>query len=166
MVTNYKNELWKTVRWTSFQKPQLQSVSFFFKFFHPYFPQYLRCHLHLLQTFRAVMHQSIPAAFSGYCGAFACLFSPGGGAFANFAMLGNRVFANPGAIPELLTRTRFPIRMQLQRGYYWKKSRLAHLWRTGDCMDFIYACIFSLLIKPQLHEETRELSTWIKTFFG
>ena len=62
MVTNYKNELWKTVRWTSFQKPQLQSVSFFFKFFHPYFPQYLWCHLHLLQTFRAVMHQSIPAA--------------------------------------------------------------------------------------------------------
>ena len=62
MVTRNKNELWKTVRWTSFQKPQLQA--FFFKFFHPCHLQYLRCHLHLLQTFRAVMHQSIPAATS------------------------------------------------------------------------------------------------------
>ena len=59
------------------------------------------------------MHQSIPAAPStppGYCGAFARLVSPGGGAFANFVLPGGRAFANPGAIPELLTRTRFPIR--------------------------------------------------------
>ena len=42
-----------------------------------------------------------------YCGAFACLFSPGGGAFAIFALLGDRAFANPRAIPELLTRTRY-----------------------------------------------------------
>ena len=41
----------------------------------------------------------------GYCGAFAYLFSPGGGAFAIFALLGDRAFANPRAIPELLTRT-------------------------------------------------------------
>ena len=33
-ITNNKNELWKTVRWTSFQKPQLQSVSISFKFDH------------------------------------------------------------------------------------------------------------------------------------
>ena len=39
------------------------------------------------------------------------LVSPGGGAFANFALLGGRAFANPRAIPELLTRTRFPIRI-------------------------------------------------------
>ena len=39
--------------------------------------------------------------------------------------------ANPWAIPELLTRTRFPIRIQLQRRFYWKKRRLAHLSRTG-----------------------------------
>ena len=38
----------------------------------------------------------------GYCGAFARLVSPRGGAFANFVL--------PGAIPELLTRRRFPIR--------------------------------------------------------
>ena len=43
----------------------------------------------------------------GYCGAFARLVSPRGGAFANFTLPGRRAFANP----ELLTRTRFPIRI-------------------------------------------------------
>ena len=60
------------------------------------------------------MHQSIPPAPSpplGYCGAFARLVSPGGGAVANFALPGGRAFANCGAIPELLTRTHFPIRI-------------------------------------------------------
>ena len=60
-----------------------------------------------------VMHQSIPAAPStppGYCGAFARLVSPEGGAFANFELPGGRAFPNPGAIPDLLTRTRFAIR--------------------------------------------------------
>ena len=47
----------------------------------------------------------------GYCGAFTRLVSPGGGAFANFALPGGRALANPRAIPELLTRTRFPIRI-------------------------------------------------------
>ena len=47
----------------------------------------------------------------GYCEAFARLVSPGGGAFANFALPGGRAFANPRAIRELLTRTRFPIRI-------------------------------------------------------
>ena len=46
----------------------------------------------------------------GYCGAFAGLVSPGDGAFANFVLPGGRAFANLGAIPELLTRRRFPIR--------------------------------------------------------
>ena len=61
------------------------------------------------------MHQSIPPAPSppppGNCGAFARLVSPGGGAFANVALPGGRAFANPRANPELLTRTRFPIRI-------------------------------------------------------
>ena len=47
-----------------------------------------------------------PPASSVYCGAFACLVSPGGGAFANFAWPGG-----PGAIPELLTLMRLPIRI-------------------------------------------------------
>ena len=47
----------------------------------------------------------------GNCGAFARLVSPGGGAFANVALPGDQVFANPRANPELLTGTRFPIRI-------------------------------------------------------
>ena len=47
----------------------------------------------------------------GNCGAFARLVSPGGGTFANVALTGGRGFANPRANPELLTRTRFPIRI-------------------------------------------------------
>jgi len=35
----------------------------------------------------------------------------GGGAFANLALPGGRAFANPRAIPELLTSTRFPLRI-------------------------------------------------------
>ena len=84
------------------------------------------------------MHQSIPPAPSlpfppppGYCGAFARLVSTGGGVFANFALPGGWAFANPRAILEFLTRTRFPIRIELHRRFYWKKSRLAHLSRIG-----------------------------------
>ena len=65
-------------------------------------------------TWFLFMHQSIPPAPSsppGNCGAFARLVSPGGGAFENFALPGGRAFANPRAISELLTRTRFSIRI-------------------------------------------------------
>ena len=73
----------------------------------------------LIKFHKKVMHQSTPAAPSlppphsipQACGAFARLFSPGGGAFAKFALPGGRAFANPGVIPELLTRARFPIRI-------------------------------------------------------
>ena len=41
-----------------------------------------------------VIHASPPPLPHGYCGAFAYLFSPGGGAFAIFALLGDRAFAN------------------------------------------------------------------------
>ena len=75
--------------------------------------------------------QPPPPPSPGYCWAFARLVSPGGGAFANFALPGGRAFANPGAIPEVLTRTRFPSRIWLHRRFYRKKSRLAHLSRTG-----------------------------------
>ena len=65
------------------------------------------------------MHQSVnsscaqpsPPPPQGYCRAFALLFSPGGEAFANFTLSEGRAFANLGDIPELLTRTRFPIRI-------------------------------------------------------
>jgi len=56
-----------------------------------------------------LIHQSIPPAPSplppplpspGYCGAFACLVSPGDGVFANFVLPGGRAFANPGPFPS------------------------------------------------------------------
>ena len=53
-VTNNKNGLWKTVKLTSFQKPQSQSVSIFFKFVHPCPFLYLLCYLHILCIFWAV----------------------------------------------------------------------------------------------------------------
>ena len=52
-----------------------------------------------------------PTPPPGYCRVFARLVSPGSGAFANFAPPGGRAFANSKAILELLTRTRFPIRI-------------------------------------------------------
>ena len=48
LITNNKKELWKTVRSTSFPKPQLKSVSIFFKFINPCFLLYLLYHLYLL----------------------------------------------------------------------------------------------------------------------
>ena len=58
-----------------------------------------------------LMHQSIPPAPSpppprATAGHLSALSVPG-----NFALPGGRAFANPRAIPELLTRTRFPIRI-------------------------------------------------------
>ena len=59
----------------------------------------------------ASVRQLRPCPPPGYCGAFAGLVIPGGGAFANFALPGGRAFANPRAIPKLMTRTRFPIKI-------------------------------------------------------
>ena len=78
-----------------------------------------RCWRPGCQSFSCLMHQSIPAVHRspppptplGYCGGVACLVSPGGGAFANFALPGGRAFANPRTIPKLLTCMRFPIRI-------------------------------------------------------
>ena len=83
-----------------------------------------------------LMHQSIPAAPSprpGYCGAFACLFSPGDGMhlqILHFPVA--RHLPTPGLFPSFFkTHTQFPI--SIHRGYYWKKRWLAHLSRTGGC---------------------------------
>ena len=71
------------------------------------------------QSFCYLMHQSIPAGTGppppppplGYCGGIACLVSPGGGAFANFALPGDWALSNPQEIPKLSTRTQFTIRI-------------------------------------------------------
>ena len=110
------------------------------------------------------MHQSIPATPSppGLLQAFSRLVSPGGGAFANFALRGGRAFANPGAISELFTRTQFPIRIWLHRRIYWKKKQIGSpvkdrnkLKRVVKVCSRFYACISSLHIKPELHSENQ-----------
>ena len=103
------------------------------------------------------MHQSIsqfqlrqtpsPTATAG---PFARLVILGGGAFANLALPGGRAFVNPGANPELLTRTRFPIkiyttqRILLEKG--WEKTEEVC---KGMFSTFCRQCISSLLITPE-----------------
>ena len=63
-----------------------------------------------------------------------------------------RAFAKPGAIPELLTRTRFAIRKQLHRGFYWQRKQIGSsvkdrknwrgLWR--HVLDFMHAFLHCL----------------------
>ena len=110
----------------------------------------------------------------GYCRAFARFAIPGGGAFANFVLPGGRGFANPRAIPDLLTRTRFPIRIYLfiylfiistiKITQYNITTQRILLGKKADwliCQDrkkletvvkacsWFYACISSLLVKPE-----------------
>ena len=119
------------------------------------------------------MHQSIPLSCAqspplhGLLRGICPTLQSRGGTFAKFALPVGRAFANPRAIPELLTRTTGSF---LSECNYTeditakkKKSRLAHLSRTGSCKGK-YACISSLLIKPEIHSETREVSTWINVF--
>ena len=61
----------------------------------------------------AIMHQSIPPARSPRPRLLRGICPPcqSRGYLQLFALPGGWAFANPGAIPELLTRTRFPIRI-------------------------------------------------------
>ena len=73
----------------------------------------------LISTFK-LMHQSLPAAPSppppphspGYCGAFARPVSPGGGAFANFALHGGRAFDTHEVSYQNLTTQRILLEKQ------------------------------------------------------
>ena len=103
------------------------------------------------------MHQSIltvpcapPPAPPGYCGAFACLVSPGGGVFANFVLPGGRALANLGAIPEVGKHARGLLsKYNYTEDFSGKESRLTHLSRkklkrvVKVCSCF-YTCISSL----------------------
>ena len=125
----------------------------------------------IYQANMELMHQSIPAAPSpclGSCGAFVCLFSPRDGAFANFVLPGGRAFANLGAIPELFQDTCAVSYQNITtQRILLKKSRLAHLSRTGGCkVMFSILCMhFFIAFKPELHRETRELSMRINVFW-
>ena len=82
--------------------------------------------------FNASVNSTCAQPPPGSCGAFARLVSPGGGAFANFSLPGGRAFANPVAIPELSNTHAVSYQnVTTQRVLLEKKSRLAHLSRTG-----------------------------------
>ena len=80
----------------------------------PFLVATLSCSCSKLSFCLLVMHQSIrpvPSPPPVYYGAFVCLVSPKGGAFAKLTLPRGWAFVNPGAIAKLLTRTRFPIRI-------------------------------------------------------
>ena len=103
----------------------------------------------------------------GYCGAFARLVSPGGGAFANFVLPGPRVFCqlrsfNTHTISYQNITTQ---RILLEKQADWLIVKDGKkLKRFVKARSPFYACISSLLIKPELDSETQELSTWIYVF--
>ena len=74
------------------------------------------------------------------------------------------------AIPELMTRTQFPIRILLHRRFYWKKSTLAHLSRTRinwrglltHVLDFMHAFLHCL--SSQNYMAKLEILMWINVF--
>ena len=114
-----------------------------------------------------IKSKKFPPPPLGCCGAFARLFSPGDGHL--------QILRCPGA-GHLPTRWLFPS-LTHARGFLSEYNYTEDI--TGKkagwlicqgqgvvkaCSRF-YACISSLLIKPKLHSETRELSTWINVFW-
>ena len=116
--------------------------------------------------FGKVMHQSIPPAPSPSPPTTA-LSVPGVGHLQIFHCPGAGYLPTPGPFPSFQTRTRFPIRIKLHRGFYWKKSRLAYLsriginWRglQGHVLDFMHAFLHCL--SSQSYIAKLELSMWI-----
>ena len=92
----------------------------------------------------------------GYCGAFACLVSPGGGAFANFSLPGGRALFNPGAIPKLLNTHAVSYQNITTQRVLLEKKQIGSsvkdrnkLKRVVKACSRFYACISSLLIKQE-----------------
>ena len=116
-------------------------------------------------------YKSIPAAHipppAGYCGAFACLISPGGEALVNSAWPRGWAFAYPRANPALLTSTWFPIILNME-DFTGNTSRLAHLSKMQKtCRGFLkhvpwfWACLSVLLINTEFTLRNWELMTYM-----
>ena len=67
----------------------------------------------------------------GNCGAFAPLVSPGGGAFANVGTARGPGICQPPGQSRAFDTHAVSYQNKTTRRIYWKKSRLAHLSRTG-----------------------------------
>ena len=95
----------------------------------------------------------LPPPSPGYCGAFARLVSPGGGAFANFA-LPPRAWhlPTPGPSPSFWHGPGFLSEYNYREDFTGKTSRLAHCSRTGKdwrglqrhVLDFMHAFLHCL----------------------
>ena len=113
-----------------------------------------------------------PTPKPGLMGAFVRLVSPGGGAFAKFALPVGRAFANPGATPSFRHARGFLSKYNYT-GFYWKNKQIGSFFKDGKkmkrfvkaCSRF-YACISSLLIKLELHSEIGSYRRETTFFFG
>ena len=68
---------------------------------------------------------------TGYCGAFACLVSPGDGALAQFVLPGAGRFPTPGPFPSFWRARGFLSEYDYTEDFTGKECKLAHLSRTG-----------------------------------
>ena len=97
---------------------------------------------------------SRPPPLPGYCGTFARLVSPGGGAFANFTLPGGRAFANP----ELLTHTRF--QLELTDVLRYRCSALTNwAWKPAVSWSLNWSVDWQLSLLAQL-DMVRALHRW------
>ena len=98
-----------------------------------------------------------------YCGAFARLVSPGGGAFAKFALPEGLAFTNPRAIPEAFDLPAVSYQNITTQKVLLKKMQIGSsvkdrnkLKRVVKACSQFYACISPLLIKQEfIHSENR-----------
>ena len=96
----------------------------------------------------------------GYCGAFARLVSPGGGTFANFALPGgpgirqprghSRGFDTHAVSYQNITTQKVLLEKKQIGSSVKDRNKLERVVKA--CSRF-YACVSSLLIKPELHSE-------------
>ena len=130
----------------------------------------------LFLSLARITHQSIPPAPPpppGYCGAFACLVSPGRGwGICKFCTArGPGICQPPGHSRAFDTHAVSYQNITTQKVLLEKKQIGSSvkdrnkLKRVVKACSRFYACISSLLIKPELHSETRKLSTWFNIFW-
>ena len=131
------------------------------------FSSFLPVGFFILASPSYVMHQSIPPAPClppppGYCGPFARLVSTEGGAFANFTVPGgsgicqhqgnSRAFDTHAVSYQNITTQKVLLeKKQIEIGSSVKDGN--KLKRVVKACSRFYACISSLLIKPELHSE-------------
>ena len=74
----------------------------------------------------------------------------------------SRAFDTHAVSYQNITTQRILLKKKKQIGSFVKDGK--KLKRFVKACSRFYACISSLLIKPELHSKTRELSTWINVF--